>query len=353
MIGHRVQKFALAIAATVPLVSSPVEAHGLPEGFYKGKTLEIYAGYAPGGGYDLYTRILAKHMVKHLPGRPGHVVKNMPGAGSAKLASYLWEVAPKDGTAFGLINATVAFDPLFGGEAADAIKFDPSKLTWIGSLDQFTPIGIAWHTTGMTKIEQFKEKEFLIGSTGGPSAAAVYCNLLNNMIGTKFKILPGYKGSEDIALAMDRSEVPGYVGWYWGGLKTTRGDWLQTTPWKINVFLQFGLQPDPDLPGVPWIMDVLANPEHKQIFKLVLSQLALARPFVAPPGLPADRVKDLRTAFNATAKDPEYLADMEKAKQTVRLFTGDQIDALLKEVYATSPDLIEKVKLAMAVSGSN
>ncbi len=353
MIGHRVQTFALAFAATALLASSPVEAQGSPEGFYKGKTLEVYAGYAPGGGYDLYTRILAKHMVKHLPGRPGHVVKNMPGAGSAKLASYLWEVAPKDGTAFGLINATVAFDPLFGGEAADAIKFDPSKLTWIGSLDQFTPIGIAWHTTGMTKIEQFKEKEFLIGSTGGPSAAAVYCNLLNNMIGTKFKILPGYKGSEDIALAMDRGEVPGYVGWYWGGLKTTRGDWLQTTPWKINVFLQFGLQPDPDLPGVPWIMDVLPNPEHKQIFKLVLSQLALARPFVAPPGLPADRVKDLRTAFNAAAKDPEYLADMEKAKQTVRLFTGDQIDALLKEVYATSPDLIEKVKLAMAVSGSN
>jgi tripartite-type tricarboxylate transporter receptor subunit TctC len=350
MIGHRVRVSVFAAAfGLLASFSAPnhARAQGQADGFYKGKTLEIYVGYGPGGGYDLYTRTLAKHIVKHLPGRPGEpVVRNMPGAGSAKLATYMWEVAPKDGTAFGLINSTIAFDPLFGGEAGEAIKFDPSKLTWIGSLDQFTPIGISWYTTGVKSIEDIKKKEFISGSTGGQDAATVYCTMLNNMIGTKFKVLAGYKGSNDIALAMERGELPGFVGWYWAGLKAFKPDWVRDG--KMNVFLQFGLERDPDLPGVPHVTDV-PNDEQKQIFRLVLSQLALARPFIAPPGVPAERVKELRAAFNATAKDPEFLADMEKAKQTVRLYTGEQIDKLLKEVYSTPPAMIEKVKAAMTV----
>jgi hypothetical protein len=145
---------------------------------------------------------------------------------------------------------------------------------------------------------------------------------------------------------MERGELPGFVGWYWAGLKAFKPDWVKEK--KMNVFLQFGLQPDPDLPGVPHVTDVLPNPEHKQIFKLVLSQLALARPYIAPPGVPVDRVKALRTAFNATTKDPEFLAEMDKAKQTVRLYTGEEIDKLIKEVYATPKDMVEKTKVLMA-----
>lgn len=360
MIGRRVSLLDLSLSALaiaiVLLTPLAANAQGGPDGFYKGKTLEVYVGYGPGGGYDLYTRVLAKHVVKYLPGRPAEpVVRNMPGAGSAKLAQYMWEVAPKDGTAFGLINSTIAFDPLFGGDAAEAIKFDPSKLTWIGSLDQFTPIAISWHTTGVKSIEDVKKKEFITGSTGGADAATVYATMLNNMIGTKFKVLAGYKGSNDIALAMERGEVPGFIGWYWAGLKAFKPDWVKDN--KMNVFLQFGLDRDPDLPGVPHVTDVLANDEQKQIFRLVLSQLALARPFIAPPGVPAERVKELRAAFNATAKDPDFLAEMDKAKQTVRLYTGEQIDTLLREVYSTPAATIDKVKAAMATpdqkSGQN
>lgn len=354
MIGHRVKAAAVAaIAFACFAVSTPPSAQAQSsEGFYKGKTLEVYVGYGPGGGYDLYTRLLAKHIVKYLPGKPTSdaIVRNMPGAGSAKLAQYMWDIAPKDGTAFGLVNSTIAFDPLFGGEAAGAINFDPSKLTWIGSLDQFTPIGISWHTTGVTSVEDIKKKEFISGSTGGQDAATVYCAMLNNMIGTKFKVLAGYSGSNDIALAMERGEVPGFVGWYWAGLKAFKPDWVRDG--KMNVFLQFGLERDPDLPNVPHVTDVLQNDEQKHIFRLVLSQLALARPFIAPPGVPAERVKDLRNAFNATAKDPDFLADMAKAQQTVRPYTGEQIDALLKEVYATPPEMIAKVKAAMAAPTS-
>lgn len=351
MIGRRVNSLGVTLgliaAALAILVPAAARSQGSPDGFYKGKTLEVYVGYGPGGGYDLYTRVLAKHIVKYLPGRPAEpAVRNMPGAGSAKLAQFMWDIAPKDGTAFGLINSTVAFDPLFGGDAAEAIKFDPSKLTWIGSLDQFTPIGISWYTTGVKSVEDVKKKEFITGSTGGADAATVYATMLNNMIGTKFKVLAGYKGSNDIALAMERGEVPGFIGWYWAGLKAFKPDWVKDG--KMNVFLQFGLDRDPDLPGVPHVTDVLANDEQKQIFRLVLSQLALARPFIAPPGVPTERVKELRAAFNATAKDPEFLAEMTKAQQTVRLYTGEEIDKLLKEVYSTPPAMIAKVKASMA-----
>ena len=344
MIARPFRHLFLALAALVLAAPGSVWAQASPE-LFKGKTVKVLVGYGPGGGYDLYSRILARHIVKYLPGHPTAVVENMPGAGSAKLANYINSVAAKDGTEFGIINSTIAFDPLFGGEAAEAIKFDPSKLSWIGSLDQFTPIGISWHTTGVKSIEDIKKKEFITGSTGGQDAATVYTTLLNNMIGTKFKVLAGYKGSNDIALAMERGEVPGFVGWYWAGLKAFKPQWVAEN--KMNVFLQLGLERDPELPNVPHVVDVLPNPEHQQIFKLVLSQLALARPYVAPPGVPADRVKALRTAFNAAAKDKDFLQEMEKAKQTVRLYTGEEIDVLIKQVYATPPELIEKLKVMM------
>ena len=337
------------MAGAALLALAPAAANAQSADMFKGKTLHISVGYGPGGGYDLYTRILAKHIVKYLPGNPNYVVENVPGAGSAKLATYINDVAPKDGTEFGLINSTIAFVPLFGTAGGDAsVKFDPRKLTWLGSLDQFTPIGISWGTTGVKSLEDIKQKEFIVGSTGGDDAGEVYCSLMNTMLGTKFKILAGYKGSNDIALAMERGEVPGFVGWYWAGLNAFKPDWVPSG--KVNTFLQLGLDKDPTMPeSVPWILDpkVLPKERDRQVFKLVLSQLALARPFIAPPGLPAATTKVLREAFNKTAQDKDFVSELETAKQTIRLYTGEQIDALLKEVYATPPDLVAEVKKAM------
>ncbi|MCD6073620.1 MAG: tripartite tricarboxylate transporter family receptor [Rhodospirillales bacterium] len=314
--------------------------------FYKGKNLEVYVGYGPGGGYDQYGRLLARHIGKHLPGNPGTIVRNMPGAGSAKLAGYMHEVAPKDGLQIGIIASTVAFDPLLGSEGGEnSVRFDPRELNWLGSLDAFTPIGVSWHTSGIKTIEDAKRKEVLVGSSGTGDSSAVYPKLLNGMIGTKFKVLAGYKGSNDITLAMERGELPAFVGWYWYGLKTTKGNWLKDK--TANLFLQIGPDPEPEMQGVPWVMDILPTEADKQVFRVVLANLAFSRPFVAPPGVPEDRLAALAKAIEATSKDPDFLSEAEKQTMSVKYYSRERIAALLKDVYATPPELIKKVKDAM------
>ena len=314
--------------------------------FYKGKTLEVYVGYGPGGGYDQYGRLLARHIGKHLPGNPSTVVRNMPGAGSAKLAGYMHEVAAKDGLQIGAIASTIAFDPLLGAEGGEnSVRFDPRELNWLGSLDAFTPIGVSWHTSGIASIEDAKKKEVLVGSSGSGDSSAVYPKLLNGMIGTKFKILTGYRGSNDITLAMERGELPAFVGWYWYGLKTTKGQWLKDK--TANLFLQIGLEPDPEMQGVPWVLDILPTEADKQVFRVVLANLAFSRPFIAPPGVPEDRIVALARAIEATSKDPDFLSEAEKQTMSVKYYSRERIAALLKDVYATPPELIRKVKDAM------
>jgi len=351
MINHRVRVSFLAAAMSLLVSYSAVAQAQSPqqsaENFYKGKTLEIYIGYGPGGGYDQYGRLLARHIGKHLPGNPSIIVRNMPGAGSAKLASYMHEVATKDGLQIGAIASTVAFDPLLGAEGGDnSVRFDPRELNWLGSLDAFTPIGVAWHTSGIKSIEDAKKKEVLVGSSGSGDSSAVYPKLLNGMIGTKFKILTGYRGSSDLTLAMERGELPAFVGWYWYGLKTTKGQWLKDK--TANLFLQIGPEPEPEMQGVPWVMDILPTEEDKKVFRVVLANLAFSRPFVAPPGVPEERLAALAKAIEATTKDPDFLSQAEKQSMSVKYYSRERIAALLKDVYATPPELIKKVKDAMA-----
>jgi tripartite-type tricarboxylate transporter receptor subunit TctC len=345
MIARRVTISLLAGIAS--LISAAAHAQTSPEDFYKGKTLEIYVGYGPGGGYDQYGRLLARHIGKHLPGNPSTIVRNMPGAGSAKLASYMHDVAPKDGLQIGAIASTVAFDPLLGSEGGEnSVKFDPRELNWLGSMDAFTPIGVSWHTSGIKTIDDAKKKEVLVGSSGSGDSSAVYPKLLNGMIGTKFKILTGYRGSNDITLAMERGELPAFVGWYWYGLKTTKGQWLKDK--TANLFLQIGLEPDPEMQGVPWVLDILPTEADKQVFRVVLANLAFSRPVVAPPGVPEDRLAALAKAIEETTNDKDFLAEAEKQTMSVKYYSREKIAALLKDVYATPPDLIAKVREASA-----
>ncbi|MCC2097418.1 MAG: hypothetical protein KDJ29_11040 [Hyphomicrobiales bacterium] len=310
--------------------------------FYRGKTITVYVGYGPGGGYDTNGRVFAQHLKNHIPGNPNTLVKNMPGAGSKRLINYLYNVAPKDGTVIGIFASQAAMEPILLGSAAKGANYDPLKFTWIGSLDQFSPIGIAWHTSGVKTIEDVMKKELKVGTAGGGLTDSIYSRLLNGMLGTKFVQIAGYKGSRDTTHAMEQGEIPGYVGWYWAGLKRSKPHWLKKK--LVNVFMQFGMEKNPDMPGVPWIFDVLKKPNDKKIFRLILSNLALARPFAGPPGIPADRAAALRAAFDATVKDKEFLAAMAKAKVNVKPFSGKQIDALLKEVSNTPPELIKRVQ---------
>ena len=331
---------AIALTASAGLTGSAL-ADPVAD-FYNNKTITVYVGYGAGGGYDTNGRIVAKHIVKHIPGNPKSVVKNMPGAGSKRLLNYLYNLAPKDGTEFGIFASQAAMEPLLLGDAASGAKYDPLKFSWMGSVDQFSPIGIAWHTSGVKSVEDVMKKPLKVGTSGGGLTDSIYSRLLNGMIGTKFVQVAGYKGSRHTTMAMEQGEIPGYVGWYWAGLKRSKPHWLEKK--LVTVFMQFGMEKNPDMAGVPWVFDVLKKQEHKQIFRLVLTNLALARPFAGPPGIPADRFKALRAAFDTTMKDPEFLASMKKAKVNVKPRGGAAIDKLLADVANTPQDLVKQLQ---------
>ena len=318
---------AVAILALCPISVGHAQSAA---DFYKGKNVDLYIGYSAGGGYDVYARSLARHMGRFIPGNPTIVPKNMPGAGSLVLANWLYNVAPKDGTAFGIIGRGTGFDPLLGSTKA---QFDAAKFNWIGSMNDEVSVCVAWHTTGITKLEQVKQNELTVGGTGPAADTDQFPKVLNATIGTKFKIIAGYPGGNDIDLAMERGEVMGRCGWSWSSVTATHQNWIDEK--RINVLVQLSLSKHPDLLKVPLVMDFAKNNEEKQIFKLVFARQPMGRPFLLPPGTPADRMVALRKAFMDTMKDGEFLADAEKMKLEINPVSGEAVQEIVQEVYQT------------------
>jgi tripartite-type tricarboxylate transporter receptor subunit TctC len=333
----------LAAMAMAALFGAPQAQAQDRAAFYKGKTVQVLIGYGAGGGYDLYGRLLARHMGKFIPGEPTLVPQNMAGAGSLKLANYLYSsAAPADGTAFGIVGSGVIFDPIFGGKGAD---YDSRRFKWIGSLQSFVQIAIAWHTSPVKSLEDAQKTEFVVGATGAGSGTNLYPKLLNALFNTKMKIVTGYQGTNEINLAIERGELQGSVGWEWAGLKASKPDWLAEK--KVIVFLQLALKPHPDIPDVPMVTDMAPNAKAKQILELSLASPLMGRPFMAPPGVPDARVKTLRTAFDAMLKDKAFKEDADKAKLELIPMTGEEIDALLQKAYASPPEIIEETAQAL------
>ena len=340
------QALRWALAALGLTFIAPAARADAVADFYKGRTITVYIASGPGGGYDAYGRLLAQYIVAHLPGQPQSVVLNMTGAGGRTLANFLYNKAPQDGTAIGILQAPIIMDPLIYGKDAPGVLYDPLKFSWIGSLDQFTPIAVVWNaSTPVRSIEQAKGLEIKFGSSGGDVSERLYANILNTMLGTKFVAVAGYAGSAEIALAMERGEIPAFVGWYWAGMKRTKPQWLEKN--LVTVLVQFGIAPNPDMAGVPFILDMLKEPTDRQVVHVALSQLTMARPFTAPPGVPAERIAALRAAFEAMLKDPAFVADAQKQLLDLTPVSGARIDALLKDMYATPPELIARVRAAM------
>ena len=331
----------LSVCAAVILALAPgARAQSVAE-FYRGKTVSIYVGFGPGGGYDAYAQLLAIHMRRHIPGEPSLIVKHMPGAGSLVLMNYLFNVAPRDGTAFGIPAGSAAFSPLIGSpQEKSSARFDAARLGWLGSLETFTPIGVAWHTTGFKTLDDLKHRELKFGSSGPSSGGEIYAQLLNDMLGTKLKPIRGYKGSNDITLAMERGEIDGFIGWCWTCMKADRPRYLADK--LVNLFVQIGLKPEPEIAGTPSALDLIADPRDHQVARLILASLAMSRPFAAPPELSPERLRALRDAFEATAADPDFLAAAKQAGRDIRLFKGEEIEALLKESYALPPEIIQR-----------
>jgi tripartite-type tricarboxylate transporter receptor subunit TctC len=301
-----------------------------PADFYKSKTVDLYIGYSAGGGYDVYARALARHLGRFIPGNPTILAKNMPGAGSLVLANWLYNVAPKDGTAFGIIGRGTAFDPLLGSTKA---QFDAGKFNWIGSMNDEVSVCVAWHTTGITTLAQVERKELTVGGSGPAADTDQFPKVLNATIGTKFKLVTGYPGGNDVDLAMERGEVMGRCGWSWSSVIATHKSWIDDK--KINVLVQLSLSKHVDLPHVPLIMDFARTEEQKQIFKLVFARQPMGRPFLAPPGLPAERVAVLRKAFMDTMKSGEFLAETEKMQLEINPVSGEAVQKIVQEVYRT------------------
>ena len=311
--------------------------------FYRGRTVTLIVGYSVGGGYDTYARILARHIGKHIPGNPQVVVQNMPGAGSLRSANYLFNVAPKDGTAIGMFGRGLAMEPLIGGGAA---QFDATKFVWLGSGTEEASVFVTWHTTPVKSWQDMLSKTFSVGGEGPGSDPDVYALLLKSTFGVKLRLVTGYPGTAEIALALERGEVDGRASWSWSSLKSLKPDWIATR--KVNTPVQLNLKKNPELPDVPLIMDYAQNDRQRQILRIILSRQTMGRPFMAPPNLPDDRRAALRQAFDNTMKDPEFLAEAKSRGQEVNPVSGAEIDKLLADLYRTPADVVAEAKTAIS-----
>jgi tripartite-type tricarboxylate transporter receptor subunit TctC len=327
---------AVISGALALCVSAPAHAQSVAE-FYTGKNVHLVLGYAPGGGYDLYARTLARHIGRHIPGKPNVVVQNMPGAGSLKAANFLYAVAPKDGSVFGGFSRGAYLDPLLGrGQGA---QYEAVKFGWLGSISNEVGVCAFRSSAGIKSWADMRTKPFVIGSTGAGADADVFPTVLRKMFKLPMKVVAGYGGSADIVVAIRRSEVDGRCGWSWSSLVSWNRELWEGK--QIDVVLQLAARKLDDLPDVPLITEVTDNPDYKAALRLIVSRQTMARPYVMPPGVPAERLGAMRNAFNAAMKDPAFLADAKRQDLEVHPVSGDEAEGLLREAYGTPPALVK------------
>jgi tripartite-type tricarboxylate transporter receptor subunit TctC len=337
------RRAAVAVALASLLSAFPVSTQAVlaqtpaPGEFYKGKAIELGISSSVGGGYDAYARMLARHLGRFIPGNPTVVPKNIEGAGGLRLANYLYNAAPKDGTSIATIYRGTMFDPLLGGRGA---QFDATRITYLGSANNEVSVSVAWHTTGVTRLDEVLTRELVVGASGPSADTYQFPKIVNGVLGTRFKIITGYPGGNDIDLAMERREVQGRCGWSWTSLKATHQSWVAEK--KVNILFQMGLAKHPDLPDVPLILELARSPEDRAILKLIFARQVMAWPYLAPPGIPLDRVETLRRAFMDTMADKDFLADADKSLLEVRPVKGADIQALVNEVYATPATITQR-----------
>ncbi|MEE2654260.1 MAG: hypothetical protein VX434_00755 [Pseudomonadota bacterium] len=331
----RLIKFGLCVGLFSILVANSygttADAKGLKE-FYKGKTLSVMIGYGAGGGYDMYSRTLARYISKHIPGNPKVIGKNMPGAGSLKLANWMYSVAPKNGTVFATIARGAPVHSLLGGKGA---RFDATKFNWLGSMNNEVSVCATTFRAPAKTFKELKSKETIIGGGGKTSDNEVFAMFAQNLLGAKFKLISGYPGMKVMFLAMQRGEIDGVCGWSWTGVKKQKVavEWYKAK--KLNVLLQFALQKHPELPNVPLITDLAKNASEKAQMELIFSRQTMGRPYLMPPGVNSERVEMMRKAFIATMKDPEFNAFAKKTKMEVNYVSGSDVQKLVNRVLNT------------------
>jgi tripartite-type tricarboxylate transporter receptor subunit TctC len=310
------------------------------EPFFARKTVTIYVGYTAGGSYDLYARLIARHLGKHIPGNPTVVAQNMPGAGSMKAANYVYQVAPKDGTALGVIVESAALEQALGNSA---VQYDASQFTYIGRVATSNNVFMQWHTSKVQSIADSQRIESTLAGTGPGSIAETIPRLFNAIVGTKFRLVSGYPASTEGMLAMERGEVDG-TGSSWAAVFVTKQPLLKEK--KIRIILQTQPERHQDLPDAPSITEYGNTPEDRQVTALYASGSGVGRSLLGPPGIPADRLKTLRDAFNAMAKDPDLVADIKKLNVELDPLPGERVQELIVRTLAAPTAVRERAKVA-------
>jgi tripartite-type tricarboxylate transporter receptor subunit TctC len=334
-----------AIAMLAALTVTSAAADPVAD-FYRGKTVTCYIGYGVGGGYDLFARTISRHMGRHIPGNPSILPVNMPGASSMILANFLTKRAPADGTAFGAVNSALVYEPLFDGAASKA-QFKGPDLTMIGNAVSSASILFAWHTTGIKTIDDLRQKELIIGAPSKSGDTYLQPLAIKNVLGLdKLKIITGYPGTREIALAIEQGELSGRV-WDMEGMKAARPNWLKDH--LINILAQLAPKKMPEVPpDVPLVKDYVTNEDDKTALDVIFMSTILARPYIAPPGMPAERAQALRTAFMETMRDPEFLSETNRMDLTISPTSGEEMENIVRQNYGMPEGIILKVRKALS-----
>ncbi len=323
--------FAVVLAAAPAPRQSP----------YEGKTITIITSTGVGGVYDLTARVVARHMGRYIPGNPTLIVQNMPGGGNVLATNYMYNIAPKDGLTIASIHNAMPLHQVLDGRG---VRFDAGKFNWLGSTGSENEVILVWHTAGISTIQQAMEKEIVLGATGAGSGLSIIPTAMNNVLGTRFKLVIGYKTSEDINLALQRGEVQARAFGI-NSIESQHPDWLQED--KVAFLAQAGVKRDKDLPDVPLLTELAGTPEQRQVLKLISAPAGLGHPYLAPPGIPPERLAILRQAFAATLKDKAFLAEVEKLQIAIDPMSADEVAAIVAETINAAPDVVAKAKAAM------
>jgi tripartite-type tricarboxylate transporter receptor subunit TctC len=330
----------IALVAALLLAVWPNAASSQPSvaDFYRGKKIDLIIGYSSGGTYDLYARLVARHLGHHIPGNPLIVPRNMPGAGSRTAVTWVASIAPRDGTVLATADQSLSLQQAAGDKL---IKFDTTKLIYIGNPNVENNTTATWHTSGIRTIEDTKRREVTMGATGG-STSSQYPKAMNAMLGTRFKIILGYPGGNDINLAMERGEVDGRGSNSWASWKATRPHWLAEK--KINILVQIGLKKAPDLPDVPLLMELGANAEDRALLRLLSASTEIGRPIFTAPEVPSERVAALRQAFDAMVRDRAFLSEAKQLNFDIDAVPGETMQKLIAEIVGMPTTQAERLK---------
>ena len=334
-----IAKTVTTIAALAFVHAAPARAQS-PADFYRGKNVNMIISSSPGGGYDILSRTVARHLGKHIPGNPNVIVRNMPGAGGIIATNHIYKAAPRDGLTFAGVQNNTPFEPLLGTKEAD---YDATKLNWLGTPSVETGTLIVWHTSPIQTLEDARRMEMTAGASGANSTPSFFARLLNELLGTKIKVIVGFPGQNEAYIAMERGELDSYGVTFWSSLTSTKQHWIKDK--KIRVLVQYGPEKDAALPNVPYGPDLVTSEDDKLLFEASYAQLAAGRPFVAPPDLPADRLAALRKAMLDTYTDKEFLAEAEKLQlQVDKPTSGEKLQAQIGRVYQMPQRVIDRLR---------